>query len=126
LIAKQTALADSPSSLLPTTTSLAKLSKKWTDPTSKVATSASTKLKSVAHNRTAVVVADTEEIVVAAAAEIVAVVVAGVDAIAVAVADVTTNAAGRPSPVNFQKARHSGGPFLSTDLMLARIFYEDG
>jgi hypothetical protein len=107
LIAKQTAHADSPSSLLPTTTSLGKLSKKWMEPTLWVVISASTKPRSVAHNKTAAVavaVVATVEIVVVAAVAVIAVVVVAV--IAVAVVATTKEVGKQLVLLDFKKARH--------------------
>jgi hypothetical protein len=117
LIAKQTAHADSPSSLLPTTTLLGKLSKKWMEPTLWVVISASTKPKSVAHNKTAVVAAAavaTVEIVVVAAVAVIAVVVVAVIAVAVVV---TTKEVGKHLfLLDFKKARHFWWAFFCTQM----------
>jgi hypothetical protein len=118
LIAKQTAHADSPSSLLPTTTLLGKLSKKWMEPTLWVVISASTKPKSVAHNKTAVAVAvaavATVEIVVVAAVAVIAVVVVAVIAVAVVV---TTKEVGKHLfLLDFKKARHFWWAFFCTQM----------
>jgi hypothetical protein len=120
LIAKQTAHADSPSSLLPTTTLLGKLSKKWMEPTLWVVISASTKPKSVAHNKTAVAVAvavaavATVEIVVVAAVAVIAVVVVAVIAVAVVV---TTKEVGKNLLLlDFKKARHFWWAFFCTQM----------
>jgi hypothetical protein len=117
LIAKQTAHADSPSSLLPTTTLLGKLSKKWMEPTLWVVISASTKPKSVAHNKTAVAVAvaavATVEIVVVAAVAVIAVVVA---VIAVAVVVTTKEVGKHLFLLDFKKARHFWWAFFCTQM----------
>jgi hypothetical protein len=117
LIAKQTAHADSPSSLLPTTTLLGKLSKKWMEPTLWVVISESTKPKSVAHNKTAVVAAAavaTVEIVVVAAVAVIAVVVVAVIAVAVVV---TTKEVGKHLfLLDFKKARHFWWAFFCTQM----------
>jgi hypothetical protein len=119
LIAKQTAHADSPSSLLPTTTSPGKLSKKWMEPTLWVVISASTKPKSVAHNKTAVavavaVVATVEIVVVAVVAVIVVVAVVAVIAVAVVV---TTKVVGKQLfLLDFKKARRFWWAFFCTQI----------
>jgi hypothetical protein len=117
LIAKQTAHADSPSSLLPTTTLLGKLSKKWMEPTLWVVISASTKPKSVAHNKTAVAAVAavaTVEIVVVAAVAVIAVVVVAVIAVAVVV---TTKEVGKHLfLLDFKKARHFWWAFFCTQM----------
>jgi hypothetical protein len=117
LIAKQTAHADSPSSLLPTTTLLGKLSKKWMEPTLWVVISASTKPKSVAHNKTAVAVAvaavATVEIVVVAAVAVIAVVVA---VIAVAVVVTTKEVGKHLFLLDFKKARLFWWAFFCTQM----------
>jgi hypothetical protein len=115
LIAKQTAHADSPSSLLPTTTLLGKLSKKWMEPTLWVVISASTKPKSVAHNKTAVAVAvvATVETVAVAAVVVIAVVVA---VIAVAVVVTTKEVGKHLFLLDFKKARHFWWAFFCTQM----------
>jgi hypothetical protein len=116
LIAKQTAHADSPSSLLPTTTLLGKLSKKWMEPTLWVVISASTKPKSVAHNKTAVAAVAavaTVEIVVVAAVAVIAVVVA---VIAVAVVVTTKEVGKHLFLLDFKKARHFWWAFFCTQM----------
>jgi hypothetical protein len=113
LIAKQTAHADSPSSLLPTTTSPGKLSRKWMELTLWVGISVSTKPKSVAHNKTAVAVAvvATVETVAVAAGAVIAVVVA---VIAVAVVVTTKGVGKKLFLLNFKKAHHFRWAFFWT------------
>jgi hypothetical protein len=111
LIAKQTAHADSPSSLLPTTTSLGKLSRKWMELTLWVVISVSTKPKSVAHNKTAVAVVATVETVAVAAVAVIAVVVA---VIAVAVVVTTKGVGKKLFLLNFKKAHHFRWAFFWT------------
>jgi subtilase family serine protease len=112
LIAKQTAHADSPSSLLPTTTSPGKLSRKWMELTLWVGISVSTKPKSVAHNKTAVAVVATVETVAVAAVAVIAVVVVAVIAVAVVV---TTKGVGKKLfLLNFKKAHHFRWAFFWT------------
>jgi hypothetical protein len=115
LIAKQTAHADSPSSLLPTTTSLGKLSRKWMELTLWVVISVSTKPKSVAHNKTAVAVAvvATVETVAVAAVAVIAVVVA---VIAVAVVVTTKEVGKHLFLLDFKKARHFWWAFFCTQM----------
>jgi hypothetical protein len=111
LIAKQTAHADSPSSLLPTTTSPGKLSRKWMELTLWVGISVSTKPKSVAHNKTAVAVVATVETVAVAAVAVIAVVVA---VIAVAVVVTTKGVGKKLFLLNFKKAHHFRWAFFWT------------